>query len=264
MNLFLAILLSQAVSTGDLCTRVERAGRDCGTRASSRSGAGFALSLCDVVQSGDKAGAWECLTGDGTMAPGSSTTWTAVGSPTNSVENGRKVRTYVAATSQDIQPANAAFPASDFSVCQDVRLANTTTHVTFAFGINGGGAATYVFIAEVNAGATAVNLYLSNGVGGTVTSPAFAFSPGTWYLVCVTYQRVGGAADNVLTLYVNGTSVGSRAAEALAHGLSSRWASNSYGGTVANGGSKSIRGMFVTYKLLSGADISRIYAAIPP
>lgn len=261
LNMLLALALTLLSQTGD-CSRVERA-RGCNGRAGGRTPL-LTPQLCDVVQSGDKSGAWECLQGDGTMLTGSATTWVPTGTPTNSIEGGARVRTYVAATSQDKQPANAAFPASDFSVCQHVRYADTNTSVSFAFGANGSSAATYVFIVEQNAGHTATNLTTSNGVSATVYSPAFAFSAGTWYLQCVTYQRVGGAADNVLTMYINGSSVGTRSTEALASGLSSMWASNGYGGSVANGGNKSIRGMFITYKLLSGADITRINAAISP
>ena len=70
------------------------------------------------------------------MLAGSSVTLVPTGTPTNTVENGWPVRTYTAAQN-DQEPANVAFPASDFSVCyhrRNVALPNTQI---MAFGTSG-------------------------------------------------------------------------------------------------------------------------------
>lgn len=220
-------------------------------------------ALCDAITSGDKSGAWDCLRGDGTMASGSATTWVATGSPTNSTENGWPVRTYTAAQN-DQQPANAAFPQTDFSVCVHHRSVAVTVSDLVNFSNDGtnAGSAALPFESAANG---SIMSFISDGAGSTpsVTAAAGTKQAGVWQLMCFTYGRTGGAGNNLGDLYVNGVSVGTSSTMRLAQALSSRWSSNGYVG--ASGGSAtSIRGLFVTYKRLSAADVARIYGALAP
>lgn len=257
MILSLAILLLAGQVESD-CVRVPRAG-GC-VRSGGRSGNNFA-ALCDALDTSDKSGAWDCLNGDGTMASGSATTWVATGSPTNSTENGWPVRTYTSAQN-DQQPSNAAFPASDFTACTHHRSVALPNVQLMAFGTSGSGAGYAALPFEQQTNGNMIS-YVSNGtLGGPFTSVT-ATSAGQWYLLCFTYQRVGGASNNVGRLYLNGSLVNSSSTMNLAQALSSVWSSNGYAG--ASGASaSSIRGVFITYKVLSGADIARIYARLGP
>lgn len=223
------------------------------------------VALCDAMSAGDKSGNWWCMKGDGTMATGSAVTLVATGTPTNSTENGWPVRTYTT-TQNDQEPANAAFPASDFSVCKHQRSNALPNVQLMAFGTSGavGNFAALPFQQEVTGNLTS---YTSDGVSAvgnyTSSSVPLPIVANTWVLLCFTYQRVGGAADNVGRTYVNGVQVGTGSTMRLAQGLSSVWSTNGYAG--ATGGSASAtRGVFVTYKLLSAADIARIYARTAP
>ena len=222
------------------------------------------VSLADALQAGDKAGAWWAMKGDGTMLSGSAVTLVATGSPTNTTENGWPVRTYTAAQN-DQEPANVAFPASDVSVCYHRQSTALPNVQLMAFGTSGavGGFSILPFEQQVTGN------FLSYATDGVVSgSYASSGAPlpivaGSWYVLCFTYQRVGGAANNVGTLYVNGVSVGTSSTMRLAQALSSVWSTNGY--AAASGGSAgSTRGVFVTYKLLSAADVARISAAVGP
>lgn len=225
--------------------------------------AGF-VQLADALNTGDLAGTWWAMYGDGTMRAGSAVTLVPTGTPTNTVEAGWPVRTYTAAQN-DQEPANVAFPQSDFTVGilhRSVALPNVQLA---AFGTSGANAAfvNLPFQQEVNGNLTS---YVSDGVGSinyissTTPLPATA---GSWYLLCFTYTRTGGAANNVGITYVNGTQVGTSTVMSLAQGLSSVWSTNGY--AAASGGSaSSVRGAFVTYKRLSAADIARIALAVGP
>lgn len=218
------------------------------------------LPLCDTITAGDKSGAWECMYGDGTMAVDSNSTFVATGTPTNTTEGGYAVRTYTSAQN-DEQPADAAFPASSFSVCMHIRPATNTVSQHAVFGTSGA-AANFVLLAWEIQGAGGDSLvYTSNGTNNTNTNTGASLSTGTWYLLCVTYQRVGGAADNVVRTYVNGSQTAVATNHRLVHALSSKWSTNGYvGGSV--GAAKATRGFFVTYKLLSADDIARLYGTL--
>lgn len=262
-----AVFLITLVAFGSFAQgRFDRTNQRCGQGRSSR---GFAcasgVSLADAPAAGDLAGAWWAMYGDGTMRSGSAVTLVATGSPTNTVENGWPVRTYTAAQN-DQEPANVAFPASDFSLCyhrRNVALPNTQI---MAFGTSGV-PATYTALPwelQTN-GNLATNI--TNGVSSVSYTSSAAPLPivgGTWYVLCLTYQRVGGAANNVATTYVNGTAVNTSSVMALANtAFSSVWSTNGYAAASA-AGAGSTRGVFVTYKLLSPADIARISAATAP
>ena len=145
--------------------------------------------------------------GDGTMRSGSAVTLVATGTPTNTVENGWPVRTYTSAQN-DQEPANVAFPASDFSVCyhrRNVALPNTQI---MAFGTSGLSANFSALPFELQTNGT-----LTSVTSDGVVQAAFNFSSaplpivaGAWNVLCFTYQRVGGAANNVGTLY-DGTTM---------------------------------------------------------
>lgn len=229
-------------------------------REGSRDAASGPVSLCNAMASGDKSGTWWCMNGDGTTASGSSVTLVAIGSPTNTVENGWPVRSY-AALQGDREPADVAFPASDFSVCSFHRsTVSFPNNQLMAFGTSGATATFSVLPFELQTNGTFIS-YTSNG------TTAATFASGLevlneWDLLCYTYQRVGGAANNVSTLYVNGVQKGTSSSQKLVQALVSRWSTNGY----QSGGStnQAVRGVFVTYKLLSTADLVRIYAAIIP
>ena len=222
------------------------------------------VSLADALQAGDKAGAWWAMKGDGTMLSGSAVTLVATGTPTNTVENGWPVRTYTAAQN-DQEPANVAFPASDFSVCdhrRNVALPNTQI---MAFGTTGSTPSFVALPFELQVSGNLIS-YSSDGVTATNFTSSTAPLPivaGNWYVLCYTFQRVGGAANNVGTVYVNGVQVGQSSVLTLPQALSSVWSTNGYA-LAAVAGAGSTRGVFVTYKLLSAADIARISAAVGP
>lgn len=236
-----------------------RESRRAGGRAPSASAK---APLCDIVAAGDKSGAWECVKGDGTMAAGSATTFVATGTPTNTTENGFAVRTYTNAQN-DQQPADAAFPASDFSICMHHRSSSNAVAQLAAFGPTGAAAAYATLPFEVQgAGGNWVS-YTSNGVAGASLASGFSLVTNTWYLLCFTYQRVGGAADNVVRTYVNGTQTATNSTGKLVHAVSSKWTTNGYaGGTTGGAGAR--RGVFITYKLLSATDIARLYGRLAP
>ncbi len=99
----------------------------------------YYVPLEQAILAGDKAGAWDLLKGDGTMLAGSATTWVPTGVPVNTTENGFATRTYTA-TQNDQQPANAAFPASSFTICQYVKLGPVGVAQLAAFGTSGAAA----------------------------------------------------------------------------------------------------------------------------
>ena len=223
------------------------------------------VSLANAPQPGDLAGAWWAMYGDGTMRSGSAVTLVPTGTPTNTVENGWPVRSYTAAQC-DQEPANVAFPASNFSVCyhrRNVALPNTQI---MAFGTSGVPATYTALPFELQTNGNLVT-NITNGVGSVSYTSSTAPLPivaGSWYVLCFTYQRVGGAADNIGRTYVNGVQVGTSSALSLANtALSSVWSTNGYAAASA-AGAGSTRGVFVTYKLLSAADIARISAATAP
>ncbi len=257
----LALLFLVMLVAGDAAARDRRC-RPTRSGARLQDSCGGFVALCDALTAGDKSGAWECMKGDGTMASGSATTFVATGTPTNTTENGWPVRTYTSAQN-DQQPSNAAFPQSDFTVCthhRSVALPNVQL-AGFGDGSNAG-TATLPFEQQTNGGLIA---YAGDGVGISpgVTSAAGVNTAGAWYLDCYTYQRVGGAGNNVGTLYVNGISVATISTQRLIQALSSKWSTNGATGAVAASAS-SVRGFLVTYKALSAADIARIYARLGP
>ena len=258
-----AVFLITLVAFGSFAQgRFDRTNQRCGQGRSSR---GFAcasgVSLADAPAAGDLAGAWWAMYGDGTMRSGSAVTLVPTGSPTNTTENGWPVRTYTAAQN-DQEPANVAFPASDFSVCYHRR--NVALPNTQIMGFGDTGASTdfvsLPFELQINGN---FNSYISNGVTDPFHTSFTGIVGGTWYVLCYTYQRVGGAANNVGTLYLNGVQFGQSSVMALASAFSSKWSTNGYTAAAA-AGAGSTRGVFVTYKLLSPADIARISAATAP
>lgn len=261
-----ALLLILAATSALGQGRFDRTNSRCSAGRSSR---GFAcdtfVALADAPQASDLAGNWWAMRGDGTMRSGSAVTLVPTGAPTNSVENGWPVRTYTAAQN-DQEPSNVAFPASDFSVCyhrRNVALPNTQI---MAFGTSGVPATYTALPWELQTNGNLIS-NITDGVGSTAFTGSAAPLPivaGNWYVLCFTYQRVGGAANNVATMYVNGVAVNSSAVMALANtALSSVWSTNGYAAASA-AGAGSTRGVFVTYKLLSPADIARISAATAP
>lgn len=202
------------------------------------------------------------MKGDGTMLAGSATTFVASGSPINTTENGWPVRTYTA-LQNDQQPVNAAFPASDFSVCQHSRFSSVAVAQLAVFGTTGAAATMTTLPFEVQGAGGNFLSYISNGAAASNVPTTRALTAGVWYFFCYTYTRVGGAANNVGTLYVNGVAGGTSSTQNLAQALASVWTTNGYAGGGV-GAAKSVRGQFVTYKALSGTDVARINAALAP
>ena len=257
--LLLILVASSAFGQG----RFDRFNKRCGQGRSSR---GFAcssgVSLADAPQPGDLAGNWWAMYGDGTMRSGSAVTLVATGTPTNTTENGWPVRTYTAAQN-DQEPANVAFPASDFSVCYHRRSVALLNVQIMGFGV-GAAANTSALPLEQQVGGGFIG-YISDGVAFApgATSAAGVITAGQWILLCATYQRVGGAGNNILTIYANGVQVAQNTTMRLAQSFASVWSTNGVAGAVA-GSAGSTRGVFVTYKLLSAADIARITGATAP
>ena len=259
------LLFALVAMTAD-AGRFDRFNSRCDQGRSSRGLAcASGVALANAPRPGDLSGAWWAMYGDGTMRSGSAVTLVATGSPTNTVENGWPVRTYTAAQN-DQEPSNVALPASDFSVCYHRRSDALPNVQLMAFGTSGGAPATYTALPfEQQVSGNIISL-TSNGAAATNFSSSSSPLPlvaGAWNVLCFTYQRVGGAADNVGTLYVNGVQVGTSSVQALANATPSVWSTNGY--AAASGGSAgSTRGVFVTYKLLSAADVARISAATAP
>jgi hypothetical protein len=109
--------------------------------------------------------------------------------------------------------------------------------------------------------------YVSNGVTlqstPAINTPPLPVVSGRWTTFAYTYQRVGGAGDNIATLYINGAVAGVTSTAVLVQALAGKWSSNGYTGASV-GSACAIRGLLVTYKVLSGADIARINAAVSP
>lgn len=243
--------------------RFDRANSRCAQGRSSRGlPCASGVQLADAFQAGDLAGAWWAMYGDGTMRSGSAVTLVATGTPTNTVENGWPVRTYTAAQN-DQEPANAAFPASDFSVCMHRRQSTTTGGDFMAFGTSSAVAGTFS-AAPFELGGTMFGI-TSDGVGFAPTINGGTITVGVWALWCFTFQRIG-AGTSVGTLYKDGVQVATSSAMRMPQALVSVWSTN--GAALAAGApaatNSSTRGVVVTYKLLSAADVARIYAATAP
>jgi Concanavalin A-like lectin/glucanases superfamily len=258
----ITLVLSSASFAGG---RFDRVNSRCAQGRSSRGLAcASGVALADAPQAGDLAGAWWAMYGDGTMRSGSAVTLVPTGAPTNTVENGWPVRTYTAAQN-DQEPANVAFPASDFSVCYHRRSVALPNVQIMAFGTSGAAAGFSSLPFEQQVSGNLIS-WSSDGVAATQYTSSTAPLPlvaGTWAILCHTFQRVGGANNNVGTTYVNGVAVNTSSAQRLAQALSSVWSTNGYAAASA-AGAGSTRGVFVTYKLLSPADIARISAATAP
>lgn len=223
--------------------------------------AGVALTnMVDALQAGDKVGSWWGMYGDGTMAAGSAVTLTPTGSPTNTTESGQAVRTYTS-SQNDHEPANAAFPASDFTACIHQRTVALPNVQSMAFGTSGAGTQ-FVSLMEQQTNGNVI-AYTSNGATGSPFTGTGATTAGVWHMLCLTYVRNGGVNNNVGTMYRNGVQVGTSSVVNLAQALSSQWSTNGYA-NASVGQAKAVRSAFVTYKALSAADLARIYAAMAP
>lgn len=219
-------------------------------------------SLADALQPGDLAGAWWAMYGDGTMRSGSAVTLVPTGAPTNTVENGWPVRSYTSAQN-DQEPANVAFPASDFSVCMHRRQSTTTGGDLMAFGTSTAAAATFA-VAPFEYGGTMFGI-TSDGVGFAPTFNGGTITANVWAVWCFTFDRVG-AGTSVGTLYKDGVQVATSSALRMPQALVSVWSTNGAAAAFSAPAATtaSVRGVFVTYKLLSPADIARITAATAP
>lgn len=221
------------------------------------------VQLADALQTGDLAGSWWGMYGDGTMRTGSAVTLTPTGAPTNTVENGWPVRTYTA-IQNDQEPANALFPVTDFTVLKYVRVANlgaTAELMCFGTGV-ANVTASLPFEMTITTGA--LTSYVSNGGAFSATTQTAALVVGAWALMAFSYQRVGGAANNVGTQYVNGVQTGTSATMGATSAVNSKWSTNGVVGAGSLGMASATRGVVVTYKALSAADIARIFAAVGP
>lgn len=218
------------------------------------------VALVDALAPGDKAGAWWALRGDGTMVAGSAFTMVPTGSPTNSTENAWPVRSYTGAQN-DQAPSNAPFPASDFSVCVHNRSNTLPGTEIMGFGTGGSSATFTVLPFELQPVGSLIS-YVSNGTQASPTISGGSLTVLTWHVLCFTFLRVADTTS-VGTLYVDGVAVGSSSGMRLPQAQSSVWSTNGVAGAgIAS--ARSMRGAFVTYKLLSASDVARIYAATAP
>lgn len=219
------------------------------------------VSLADAPQAGDLSGAWWAMYGDGTMRSGSAVTLVPTGSPTNTVENGWPVRTYTSAQN-DQEPANVAFPASDFSVCYQRRQATTAGGDIMAFGTSSGVPGTFSAV-PFELGGT-MFAFVSDGATFVPTINGGTLTANVWAVWCFTFQRVG-SGTSVGTLYKDGAQVAQSTAMRLPQALASVWSTNGAAAAAsAPATTSATRGVFVTYKLLSAADVARITAATAP
>ena len=232
------------------------------------SGAGlpFAVNLCDTLQASEKVGNWWCLNGDGTMASGSQVTLTTTGTPTDGSSvvcpNGPdcgtlSARRYTSAQNHQ-EPSNAAFPASDFTVCKMLSLDSFSNVQLAAFGTGGSPGTAVVLPFELQPSGAIIS-YVSNGVAfSSITGGSLTV--GAEHLLCYSYDRVGNGTS-VATLYVDGASVATSSAQALAHALSSVWTTNGAAGAASAGPHRTF-GQFVTYSLLDATAMARIARAV--
>lgn len=229
------------------------------------SGAGLpvAQTLCSQLSAAEVASGW-CLNGDGTMAAGSSTTLVAQGAPTDGTStvcpNGptcgsEDARRYTA-TSWHAPAADAALPASDWTYCEVLSV--ESAGYTAIFGSSVGSFATFSVAIGLSS-AAGPTVYISDGAAASSVAVS-ALTFGTTHLFCVTYERVGGAADNVVRTYTDGTAGATSSAQKLAAALESSWKTNGGGG--GGGAAERMFGAFFLPSELSSTRIAAIARAV--
>lgn len=269
-----ALILSLALVTSAYGQRVSTPSDDgngglCGGRASrffrSSSGSVGPGQFCDRFTSDDKSGNWFCLNGDGTMASGSQRTLAVVGTPGSEASTctGRTQMSFTATTQRYEQSVTEAFPSSSFSICMQLTFPTTPTGLeTAAFGTGGAPGTSVVLPCEMQSDRRC-KLYVSNNVSYTTLTATSAQAADTPAVVCLTYERVGGAADNVATFYLDGAANGTSSTQNLTSTLNSGWAFN---GVLTNPGLGAFPfksdGIFVTYKALAPARVLSVSAPI--
>ena len=156
--------------------------------------------VCDAFAS-ELVGQYVCMRGDGSALLGAGVTLTKSGNVATIsapvCPNGVNCDAITAQAFDGIGAwtgNQSAAPAGDFSLCALARVR--------AEGINASqirySTSTYVQLAFN--GAPTAGGFQVQGVGPTSTISA----PGSWIFACGTYQRVGGASNNVGHFYVNG------------------------------------------------------------
>ncbi len=160
-------------------------------------------------------GSWYVMAGDGSMVTGSTGTFAPSVTPPTSVTssfissgaNGTAgtARRYPASTSVNDTGGTQA-PAGDFSFVALVKI-NTVTGVRQHLGGQSGAINTNTS-GFLDLGTSAIPALFVFNAGGSSSSAVLGFAVTTraWTLLVGTYTRTGGAADNILKIYLNGSA----------------------------------------------------------
>lgn len=220
-----------------------------------------AVSPCDTLTPAEFEDGL-CWSGDGTMRAGSIGALSAAGSQraVTVCPSGPDCATATATVlgpGQLSQTASLPGPAGDFTACS-LQAPNASVNYADAWiqGTNSIGPSNFNW----QLGEAAVNpgqFSLSNGTTSTVLNTAAgSFAVGRWVLLCGTYQRVGGAANNLATLYHNGAVDATTNTAVLVASTSRSYQLGSTGSTLL------LRSAFWVPRLLSPARIAQIARAV--
>lgn len=214
---------------------------------SSGSSPAAPYSFCAQLQAGDEAGSWGCVNGDLTAGASSTLTWSAVGSPT--ISSGTTCASPSKATFSAtawVKSSNTTFPAAAWSMCGYFDL--TGMSVPYALVSFGDGANHYAMGEETNA------LFAWYGTTGGINTSPPSFAP---VFFCVTSSGAGA-----VQLYFNGAAGSSTTGVTYADPGGAGWLFGSDSFITGYRFAGPFLGGFVTEKVLSGSDVSRLYHAV--
>lgn len=222
------------------------------------SGAGLPSNadLCDVADSGDLAGEWHCLKGDGGVATGSAVmtnvgpmaTQTWPGCP-NGLDCSDVVRLNDDSAASYFTHASTTAPTGDFTNCTIYTGDPGISGSAIASKYNGGLGGAY----DVEVVGTTAYYFYVTGAATPFTTTTVAL--GTENLYCATYTHGTTTGQPYTNATANSavTVTGGIDATARVHAV------NAY----STGGGKNLgryRGSFFTEKVLSANDVTRLYA----
>lgn len=210
--------------------------------------------VCEAFAS-ELVGQFVCMKGDGTSVNAPGITLTKSGAVTTTepriCPNGRDcdplaVQSFDGAGAK-IASSIITSPAADFSLCVMTRVRiEGLTLTPIALSSN-----TYITSALAALPAT-----LRLNTGATFTPNASIPAAGSWNFICGTYQRVGGASNNIGASYVNGAAGTSSSTLALPAGTQVTIGNDAFNGA------QDIALAIYTEKVLSAATISAMSAMV--
>ncbi len=215
-------------------------------RKAGSSAAVVPYSFCNQFAAGDKAGTWGCVNGDLTTGSGSSLTFSGVGSPTTTA--GTTCASPSKATfsaTKWVASNTTTFPTGAWSICALYDLTGMADpYSVWSFGDS---ANHYAMTQETASGFWVQ--YASTGSINT-SEPAFAL-----LFTCLV------STPSTSTIYMNAVQ-GAGASTTFTDPGSAAWLFGSDSLITGYRFAGPFLGGFVTEKVLSGADIARLYAAV--